>query len=60
MSVAAKLAAAIGKGLIAGLAGTAAMTASTTIEARLRRASRVPRRRVPWPGCSVSPHSPMR
>jgi len=36
MSAARKLADGIGTGLLAGLAGTAAMTASSTIEARLR------------------------
>jgi len=34
--IAEKLAASIGKGLLAGLAGTAAMTVSSTLEARLR------------------------
>jgi hypothetical protein len=36
MSIASTLATAIGRGLLAGFAGTAAMTASSTIEARLR------------------------
>ena len=37
MRTAEKLASNIGKGLVAGFAGTAAMTVSSTIEARLRR-----------------------
>ena len=37
MTTAGALASAIGKGLVAGLAGTAAMTTSSPIEARLRR-----------------------
>ena len=36
MRIAEKLAGSIGKGLMAGLAGTAAMTVSSTLEARLR------------------------
>lgn len=36
MNAIAKLAAAIGKGIVAGAAGTAAMTASSTLEAKLR------------------------
>ena len=36
MRIAEKLASCIGKGLVAGLAGTAAMTVSSTLEARLR------------------------
>jgi hypothetical protein len=36
MSPAAKLAGAVGEGLLAGVAGTAAMTVSSTVEARLR------------------------
>jgi hypothetical protein len=36
MSAAAKLGTAVGKGLVAGFAGTAAMTVSSTLEARLR------------------------
>ena len=36
MNTAEKLASSIGKGLVAGVAGTAAMTASSTLEARLR------------------------
>jgi hypothetical protein len=39
VSVAEKLANSIGKGLLAGLAGTAAMTVSSTLEARLRHRS---------------------
>jgi hypothetical protein len=37
MSTAEKFASSIGKGLVAGFAGTAAMTVSSTIEARLRK-----------------------
>jgi len=37
MNSAEKLASSIGKGLVAGFAGTAAMTVSSTIEARLRK-----------------------
>jgi hypothetical protein len=37
MTSAGKLASSIGKGLVAGLAGTAAMTVSSTLEARWRR-----------------------
>jgi hypothetical protein len=37
MTMAEKLAGSIGKGLLAGLAGTAFMTVSSTVEARLRR-----------------------
>jgi hypothetical protein len=36
MSVASKVSASIGTGLVAGLAGTAAMTVSSTLEAKLR------------------------
>jgi hypothetical protein len=36
MNMAQKLASCIGKGLVAGLAGTASMTVSSTVEARLR------------------------
>ena len=46
MSTAEKLASSIGKGLVAGLVGTAAMTVSSTLEARLRhrKASSAPAR----------------
>ena len=36
MTIAEKLASSIGRGLLAGLAGTAAMTVSSTLEARIR------------------------
>ena len=36
MTTAGKLASSIGKGLLAGLIGTASMTVSSTVEARLR------------------------
>ena len=35
--IARRLARAIGKGVVAGLAGTAAMTVSSTVEAKLRK-----------------------
>jgi hypothetical protein len=46
MRIAEKLASSIGKGLVAGFAGTAAMTLSSTVEARLRhrKASSAPAR----------------
>ena len=45
----------IGKGLVAGFAGTAAMTVSSTVEARLRgRRGRAPRRRARPRRCSAS------